>query len=99
MFLAEILTISVDDSIINRNGKIMMEKADLITYLHGEYFELGKQTGRMAASILKGEKTALQIPFEIIEGSSLYINNQKMNELGLTLPQELLDRAIEVNNK
>lgn len=64
-----------------------------------EYFELGKQTGRMAASILKGEKTASQIPFEIIEGSSLYINNQKMNELGLTLPQELLDWAIEVNNK
>lgn len=53
MFLAEILTISVDDSIINRNGKIMMEKADLITYLHGEYFELGKNLGKFGFSVNK----------------------------------------------
>ena len=53
MFLAEILTISVDDSIINRNGKIMMEKAELITYLHGEYFELGKNLGKFGFSVNK----------------------------------------------
>lgn len=53
MFLAEILTISVDDSIINRNGKIMMDKAELITYLHGEYFELGKNIGKFGFSVNK----------------------------------------------
>lgn len=61
-----------------------------------EYIELGKQTGRMAAAILKGEKTADETQFEIIEASSLYINSKVMKDLGLTLPQELLDRATDV---
>ena len=64
-----------------------------------EYIELGKQTGRMAAKILRGEKAAEEIPFEIIEESSLYINSEVMNKLGLTLPQEYIDRAMDVVSK
>ena len=64
-----------------------------------DYLALGKQTGRMAAAILKGEKTADETQFEIIEVSSLYINSKAMEDLGLTLPQELLDRATDVVGK
>jgi len=64
-----------------------------------EYIELGKQTGRMAAAILKGEKTADETQFETIDASSLYINSKVMEDLGLTLPQELLDRATDVVGK
>ena len=61
-----------------------------------EYVELGKQTGRMAAQILRGEKTADEIPYEVVEGSSLYINSNVMDNLGLSLPLEYMDRAIDV---
>ena len=61
-----------------------------------EYIELGKQTGKIAAKILKGEKTAGEIPYEIIEESSLYINSDAMELLGITLPEELKDRAQNV---
>ncbi|MDD4726854.1 MAG: ABC transporter substrate-binding protein [Tissierellia bacterium] len=61
-----------------------------------EYVELGKQTGRMAAQILRGEKEADDIPYEIIEQSSLYINTSVMEEFGLTLAEEYLDRAMDV---
>lgn len=61
-----------------------------------EYVELGKQTGRMAATILKGEKIAEEIPFEIIEESSLFINSQALSKLGITLPGELEKRATDV---
>ncbi|WFA07983.1 ABC transporter substrate-binding protein [Tissierella sp. Yu-01] len=64
-----------------------------------EYIELGRQTGRMAAQVLRGEKTADEIPFEIIEESSLYINSDVMDKLGLTLPQEYMDRAMDVVGK
>lgn len=64
-----------------------------------DYLALGKQTGRMAAAILKGEKTADETQFEIIEDSSLYINSKAMEDLELTLPQELLDRATDVVGK
>lgn len=60
-----------------------------------EYFELGKQTGRMAARVLRGE-SAQDIPFEIITNSYLYINEEAMAQYSLTLPAELTDRAISV---
>jgi putative ABC transport system substrate-binding protein len=61
-----------------------------------EYYELGKQTGRMAARVLKGEAAASEIPYEIISESFLYINSTVMAELGLTLPSDMMDRAEDV---
>lgn len=64
-----------------------------------EYIELGKQTGRMAAKILRGEIAASELEFETIEESSLYINPKVMEKFGLTLPQEMMDRAIIVQGE
>lgn len=61
-----------------------------------EYISLGKQTGKMAAAILKGEKTAMDTSYETIEESSLYINSKVMERLGLTLPEDMMKRAEEV---
>jgi len=61
-----------------------------------EYYDLGRQTGKMAAKVLKGEATASQIPFEIIKESFLYVNSDVMAEMGFTLPVELSSRAIYV---
>ena len=60
-----------------------------------EYYELGKQTGHMAARILKGE-SAQDIPYEIISNSYLYINPEAISTYGLTVPADYLDRAIDV---
>lgn len=59
-----------------------------------EYVELGKQTGRMAAKVLKGEAKASEISFEIISNSYLYINQAALAEFGIALPAELSERAI-----
>lgn len=61
-----------------------------------EYMELGKQTGKLAAKILKGKKTAEEIPYEIIEESSLYINSDVMKQFNIALPEELKERAQDV---
>lgn len=63
-----------------------------------EYISLGKQTGKMAAAILKGEKTAKDTPYETIEESSLYINSKVMEKLGLSLPEDMGGRAEDVAN-
>ena len=60
-----------------------------------EYTELGRQTGKMAARVLNGESAA-DIPYETISNSYLYINPEAMAAYGLTLPEELADRAIDV---
>lgn len=61
-----------------------------------DYVELGKQTGRMAAKVLKGEASADSINYEIIEEASFYGNTAVADMLGITLPEELTATASEL---
>ena len=63
-----------------------------------DYIELGKQTGRMAAKILKGEKKASEMNFEVIENASLYLNSKVIENLGLDIDSSFESRAVEVYN-
>lgn len=57
LFLAEVVSISVDENIIDEKGKIRLEKANLIAYSHGEYFALqSKPLGKFGYSIQKKKK-------------------------------------------
>lgn len=61
-----------------------------------DYFDLGKQTGKIAAKVLKGEKKAREIPFEIIEEAAFYGNTKVAENLGITLPDSLVNSAKEM---
>lgn len=61
-----------------------------------DYVALGKQTGHMAAKILKGEAKASEMNFEIIEGGSFYGNTKVAEDLGITLPDSLVADAAEM---
>lgn len=57
MFLLEIVNIKVDENLINEDGKICFNKANLICYSHGEYFALNsKPLGSFGYSIKKRKK-------------------------------------------
>lgn len=58
-----------------------------------DYVSLGEQTGRMAAQVLKGEKKASELKFEIIEEAAFYGNNVVADNLGITFPEELTESA------
>ena len=60
-----------------------------------DYISLGKQTGKIAAQVLKGEKKASEIPFETITEPGFYVNNKVAENLGITVPQELAEEAVE----
>lgn len=60
-----------------------------------EYTELGRQTGRIAARVLKGENAA-DIPYETISNSYLYVNEEALAQFGLTIPEELAERVTVV---
>lgn len=60
-----------------------------------DYFELGRQTGEMAARVLKGEAVAADIPFAVIASYSTYINSDVAGRLGITVPVEIAERAVE----
>ena len=60
-----------------------------------DYVALGKQTGKMAAEILKGEKKASEMNFETIIEPGFYVNEKVAENLGVTVPQDLADEAVE----
>lgn len=61
-----------------------------------DYVDLGRQTGHMAAKILKGEAKASEINFEVIEEAAFYGNAQVAENLGITFPDDLKENAKEL---
>ncbi len=53
MFIAEVVNVSVDERYLSPSGKLELERADLIAYSHGEYYELGKKIGKFGYSVRK----------------------------------------------
>lgn len=60
-----------------------------------DYVALGRQTGMMAARILRGEAKASEIPYETISEYGIYINSAVLAELGITLPEDVAQTAVE----
>ncbi len=56
MFMATIVSVMVDDSILEENGRLALEKAGLIAYAHGNYYPLGKSIGTFGFSVRKKKK-------------------------------------------
>lgn len=57
MFLAEIVSVSVDGRYIDSKGKINLNQAGLMAYSHGEYFALGRKLGSFGYSVRKRRKS------------------------------------------
>lgn len=53
MFIADIKAVGVAKELLDKNGRLQLEKADLIAYSHGEYFALGKCLGSFGYSVKK----------------------------------------------
>ena len=58
MFIAEIVAVQADDTLLNEKGKLELEKAGLICYSHGKYWSLGKELGFFGYSVAK--KTGIE---------------------------------------
>ena len=53
MFGGEILAVQISESLIDADGKFDVERAKLVAYAHGHYFELGKCLGSFGFSVRK----------------------------------------------
>ena len=68
-------------------SEVEQVKAGCVASMGLEYIELGKQTGKMAAKVLKGEAKASELNFEVISEPSLYVNFAAAEKIGLELPE------------
>ena len=56
MFLADIVGVTVNEELLDRNGRLCLDRAGLCAFAHGEYFELGKSLGKFGFSVKKKKK-------------------------------------------
>lgn len=56
VFVADIVSVSCDEEILNAEGCICFDRADLLAYAHGEYFRLGEKVGKFGFSTKHNEK-------------------------------------------
>jgi len=59
------------------------------------YYDVGRQTGKIVVRILKGEKPG-DIPVEGIETTELYVNLKAAERMGVTIPESVVARAKQV---
>lgn len=53
LYLAEITAVHVEESLIDENGKLHIERAKLLAFAHGGYYALGKRLGTFGYSVRK----------------------------------------------
>ena len=56
MFIAEVVSVQVDDKYMNETGKFCLNETGLIAYSHGQYLQLGKELGTFGYSVRKKMK-------------------------------------------
>lgn len=77
-------------------SEIEQVKSGCLASMGIDYIALGRQTGAMAAKILKGEAKASEMPYEICSGASLYVNTAVAEKLGFGLEDSYVESAAEV---
>ena len=56
MFIAEIVSVAVDENYIDSKQKLNLQQCGLASYAHGEYFALGRKLGDFGFSVRKKKK-------------------------------------------
>ena len=56
MFLARVEGVAIDGKYMDEKGKFHLNDSGLVSYSHGEYFELGKKLGSFGWSVRKKER-------------------------------------------
>ena len=56
MFIADVVSVSVDEKYVDEQGKLRLDRAKLLVYSHGEYFELGRKIGKIGMAYADHKK-------------------------------------------
>ena len=62
MFIGEVVSTNVDESLLDENGRLDLQRADLIAYAHGEYYSLGQKLGKFGYSVQKKKTVRKTVP-------------------------------------
>ncbi|MCR5099921.1 MAG: ABC transporter substrate-binding protein [Butyrivibrio sp.] len=76
-------------------SEVEQVKAGCLAAMGLDYYQLGIQTGEMAASVLKGEVSASELAYQVIDEPSLYVNTAAAEKISLELDADYAATAAE----
>lgn len=94
--LQTVLAAANDQGIPVFGSEIEQVKSGCLASMGIDYVALGKQTGAMAAKVLKGEAAASDLAYETCQGANLYVNTAVADKLNFALDQDFLSGAEEI---
>lgn len=56
MFLARVIAVNVDESLLDARGTLRLDRAGLVAYVHGSYRALGRELGKFGFSVRKKQE-------------------------------------------
>ena len=62
-----------------------------------DYYEMGKQAGKIAIDILKNGKKPSEIKYQRMSLNDIVVNGKTMEALGITLPEDIKSKAKIIN--
>ncbi len=57
MFIVDVVSVEAAEELFDKAGALHLERAELCAYVHGAYFNLGKEIGKFGFSAAKKKKT------------------------------------------
>ena len=93
--LQTVLSYANEQKIPVFGSEVEQVKVGCVAAMGLDYIKLGIQTGEMAAKVLKGEKQASEMPFEVISEPSLYVNTAAAEGIGMELDDAFVSTAAE----
>ena len=94
--LQTVLSYANEQGIPVFGSEVEQVKVGCVAAMGLDYMQLGIQTGEMAAKVLLGESKAEEMPFEVIDEPSLYVNTAAAEKISMTLDDSLVSEAAEV---
>lgn len=76
-------------------SEIEQVKAGCVASMGIDYYQLGIETGKMAAKILKGEEKASDTPYITASKAELYVNTAAADKIGMKLDADYIKDAVD----
>ena len=80
MFVANIVSVTADMNLFDKEGKLCLEDSRLIAYSHGEYYSLGQILGFFGHSVASPEAYARRMKGRVIKEREIPENTEVLSE-------------------
>ncbi len=93
--LESVVQVGQDNDIPVFAGDTDSVRRGAIAGISFNYYDVGLQTGNMVIKVLKGARPG-ELPVEFVKVVQLVVNPTSAKEMGITLPESVIERADEV---